>query len=54
VVEVGKRKLAATKNDFERRTKMNCTRFLKNLLRIVFYSVPHFGTTPKFRDYYME
>jgi hypothetical protein len=54
VVKVGKRRLAATKNDFERRTKMNCTRFLKNLSGIVFYSVPHSGATPKFRDYYME
>ncbi|CAK9189812.1 unnamed protein product [Sphagnum troendelagicum] len=33
---------------------MNCTRFLKNFWGIVFYSVPHSGTTPKFRDYYME
>jgi hypothetical protein len=54
VVEVGKRKLATTKNEVERITKMNCTRFLKNLSGIVFYSVPHSGTTPMFRDYYME
>jgi hypothetical protein len=54
VVEVGKHTSATTKNDFDMKTKKNCTRFLKNLSGIVFYSVPHSGTTPKFRDYFME
>jgi hypothetical protein len=54
VVEVGKRTSATTQNDFDKKTKMNCTRFLENLSGIVFYSVPHSGTTPKFRNYFME
>jgi len=54
VVEVGKRTSATTQNDFDIKIKMNCTRFLENLSGIVFYSVPHSGTTPKFRDYFME
>jgi len=40
VVEVGKRTSATTQNDFDIKTKMNCTRFLENLSGIVFYNVP--------------
>jgi hypothetical protein len=54
VVEVWKRTSTPTKNDFDKKTKMNCTKFLESLSGIVFYSVPHSGTTPTFRDYFME
>jgi hypothetical protein len=53
VVEVGKRISATPQNDYDIETNMNCTRFLENLSGIVFYSVPHSGTPPEFRDYFM-